>query len=385
MKILSIDSSSLTASVAIVEDHITKATYTINHKITHSQTLLPMIDEIIKRTDTDLSSLEAIAISRGPGSFTGLRIGSATAKGLGMALAIPLIQVPTMEAMAYQMYAYTGLICPIMDARRDQVYTGLYTYEREGNQYNFLVVEEQKAVSIDELIAQLNVLKRPVVFLGDGVPVHHQRLQEQLTITFDFAPNYLNRANAAALASLAQEYYRTDRYVTADAHTPDYLRMSQAERELADKGRDLIIREALFADIDQIRKIEQEVFTDPWTEFMISETFANPRTVNFVAVKHEEVVGYIFLYTASGEANIANIAVKYGYQGQGIAKTLLLEIERICRNKSCLELTLEVRVSNTHARGFYEHLGFEVEGIRKLYYEHPSEDGIVMYKKIKSE
>ena len=131
MKILGIESASLTASAAIWEDDMLTAEYTVNHKKTHSQTLLPMIDEIVRRTETDLKTLDAIAVSGGPGSFTGLRIGSATAKGLGQALDKPLIHVPTLDAMAYEHFGTDRLICPMLDARREQVYCGLYEFHEE--------------------------------------------------------------------------------------------------------------------------------------------------------------------------------------------------------------------------------------------------------------
>ncbi len=152
MKILAIEASSLVASVAILTDDIITAEYTINHKITHSQTLLPMIDEVCKRTETEVEEFDAIAISSGPGSFTGLRIGSATAKGLGMALNIPLIHVPTLDAMAYNAFGTDMLICPIMDARRSQVYTGIYSFENN----EFAIHHESCAVSIEELIQMLS-------------------------------------------------------------------------------------------------------------------------------------------------------------------------------------------------------------------------------------
>ena len=123
MKILALDSSGIVASVAIVEDNTLLAEYTVNYKKTHSQTLLPMLDEVAKMTELDLSTIDAIAVAAGPGSFTGLRIGSATAKGLALALKKPLVAVPTVEALAYNLYDTNGLICPIMDARRNQVYT----------------------------------------------------------------------------------------------------------------------------------------------------------------------------------------------------------------------------------------------------------------------
>lgn len=133
MRVLAIDSSGLTATVAVVEDTQTVAEYTINYKKTHSQTLLPMIDEVVKMTELDLNTIDAIAVAGGPGSFTGLRIGSATAKGLGFALNKPLIHVPTVDGLAYNVYGCEDIICPIMDARRNQVYTGIYTFQKGGN------------------------------------------------------------------------------------------------------------------------------------------------------------------------------------------------------------------------------------------------------------
>ena len=126
MRVLGIESSSLVASVALVTDDILTAEYTVDFKKTHSQTLLPMLDEIVKLLELDMDTIDAIAVAGGPGSFTGLRIGAATAKGLGLALKKPLVHVPTVDAMAYNMWGAEGLICPIMDAKRSQVYTGLY-------------------------------------------------------------------------------------------------------------------------------------------------------------------------------------------------------------------------------------------------------------------
>ena len=128
MKILGLDSSGLVASVAIVEDNDLKGEYTVNYKKTHSQTLLPMLDEVAKMIELDLNSIDAIAVSGGPGSFTGLRIGSATAKGLGLALNKPIISVPTLEGIACNFYGTDAIICPMMDARRQQVYVDRHSH-----------------------------------------------------------------------------------------------------------------------------------------------------------------------------------------------------------------------------------------------------------------
>lgn len=227
MKILAIDSSGMVASVAIADGDVLVAEYTINHKKTHSQTLLPMINEISKMTELDINTIEAVAIAGGPGSFTGLRIGSATAKGLGLALNIPIINVPTMDAMAYNLYGIDGIICPIMDARREQVYTGLYSFD--GGTFN--VVMEQKPVAVRELVEKINELNRKVTFTGDGVDSYKDIINKNIKVPFEFAPVHLNRQRAASLAALAQQYAEIGKFETAAEHKPEYLRLSQAERE----------------------------------------------------------------------------------------------------------------------------------------------------------
>lgn len=230
MRILGIESSSLVASVAIVEDGVTMAEYSANFKKTHSQTLLPMIDSMVNLLGIDLSTIDAIAISGGPGSFTGLRIGSATAKGLGLALNKPLIHIPTLDGTAYNLFGASGLICPIMDARRNQVYTGIYRFEKE-----FQVVMEQDAMDMGELIDKLNEMGERVIFLGDGVPVHEKRIAEQMTVPYDLAPAHVNRQRASAIATLGAQYFAEGKIQDAADHGPDYLRKSQAEREREEK------------------------------------------------------------------------------------------------------------------------------------------------------
>ena len=234
MRVLALDSSGLVATVAIVEEEQTIAEYTVNYKKTHSQTLLPMLDEVVKMTEFDLQTIDAIAVAGGPGSFTGLRIGSATAKGLGLALNKPLIHVPTVDGMAYNLYGCKGLICPIMDARRSQVYTGIYRNESE-----FEIVEPQMAIAVQELIDKLNQYGQPVTFLGDGVPVYRELLEKGLTVEYHFAPAHMNRQRAAAVGTLGLKYLSEGKTEMARDHQPDYLRLSQAERERAKKDGQL--------------------------------------------------------------------------------------------------------------------------------------------------
>lgn len=227
MKILGLDSSGLVASVAIIEDDNLLGEYTVNYKKTHSQTLLPMLDEVARMIELDMNAIDAIAIAGGPGSFTGLRIGSATAKGLGLALDKPIVNVPTVDALAYNLVGHRDMICPLMDARRNQTYTGLYRFMKNGME----VVREQCAVGIDEIIADINERGVPVVFLGDGVPVFTEYIREHIQVEYSFAPAHLNKQRAGAVAALGMMYFAEGRYEAAEEHKPEYLRLSQAERE----------------------------------------------------------------------------------------------------------------------------------------------------------
>lgn len=231
MKILGIDSSGMVASVALVENDVMVAEYSVNYKKTHSQTLLPMLDEIIKMTEQNLDEIDAIAVAAGPGSFTGLRIGTATVKGLALALDKPIISVPTCHALAFNLWGTDKVICPIMDARRNQVYTAIYEFV-DGE---LIVISDQDAMDIHELLDKLNALGRPVIFTGDGVPVFKDVIKENIQCGFEFAPAHMNRQRAAAVATLGAIYYEQGKMESADEHKPVYLRKSQAEREREEK------------------------------------------------------------------------------------------------------------------------------------------------------
>ena len=226
--------------------------------------------KMVRMVDADLAEIDAIAVAGGPGSFTGLRIGSATAKGLGLALDKPLIHVPTVDAMAYSLYGCEDIICPIMDARRKQVYTGLYSFSHkkneDGNLYDepvFQVLRMQMAVPVEELIRHLNVYRRRVVFLGDGVPVYADMLAEGLKVPYSFAPSFMNRQRAAAVGALGICYYEAGRYETAAEFKPEYLRKSQAERERAEREKNAVpkVRRMTMEDGAAVAEMEHQLFS----------------------------------------------------------------------------------------------------------------------------
>lgn len=227
MKILGIDSSGLVASAAIVAEGMLVSEFTVNNKQTHSQTLLPMIEQVVEMADIPLDALDAIAVAAGPGSFTGLRIGASTAKGMALALKKPIVSVPTLEGLAYRVGVTEAVVCPMMDARRNQVYTGMY-HIKNGQLECIL---EQCAVAIEGIVEKLNAHGEKVVLLGDGIPVQYDYLKEKLAVPYEIAPVHMNRQSAAAVAALGEIYFAAGRAEEAGQHRPIYLRKSQAERE----------------------------------------------------------------------------------------------------------------------------------------------------------
>lgn len=395
MRVLAIDSSGLTASVAIVEEEVTIAEYTVNYKKTHSQTLLPMIDEMVKMTETDLDTIDAIAVAGGPGSFTGLRIGSATAKGLGLALDKPLIHIPTVDGLAYNVYGCEDLICPIMDARRNQVYTGMYTFSwKAGEKENqclrepvFQVLKMQMAISVEELIRRLNNYGRRVVFVGDGVPVYKNVLAEGLKVPYTFAPAYMNRQRAAVVGTLGIKYYKAGKIETAMEHQPEYLRVSQAERERAEREKNskITVHKMKFEEAAAVAEMEHQIFPDKWSERAVLDTLENEQTICLTAEKAGRLIGYLFAYVAADEADIARVAVLKESRKQGVGSELMKELKKVGQEQELKKLLLDVRRSNTAARAFYKKHGFTEDGVRPGFYEKPEEDAVLMSCEIGAE
>ena len=233
LKILAIEASGPVAGCAIWENGTLTAEYSVQYKKKHSQSLVPMLSEMKEMVDLDLASIDMIAVTAGPGSFTGLRIGAATVKGLGLALEKPVLPVPTVDSLACNLYGTDRVICPLMDARRQQVYTGIYE-----NRDGLVVLHPQCVVAFSEIAEELNRLGTEVIFLGDGAPVNAGLMREQMQVPYLVAPAHLNRQRAASTAVRAAQIYAEKgeaALVSADDFRPEYLRIPQAERERGDK------------------------------------------------------------------------------------------------------------------------------------------------------
>jgi len=223
MKILAIEASGNVAGAAYYCDGRMIAEFNLNFELNHSETLMNIVDNVCKMSRLSLDELDGIAFSAGPGSFTGLRIGAATAKGLALALNKPLIGVPTLPAMAYNMFMSRGIICPIMDARRKEVYSGIYTFDSDAK---LITLMEEAALPFSEILHRVTEYNQPAVFLGDALPLYKDEILENPM--FSLAPAGLDVQRAGSVACLAADMLKKGNIPPSELI---YLRKPQAERE----------------------------------------------------------------------------------------------------------------------------------------------------------
>ena len=228
MKILSIDTSALVASVALCEDENVLAEYTVNNGNTHSETLLPMVESVLGFFALDVKDIDAFAVSAGPGSFTGVRIGAATLKGLAFDSGKPCIEVSTLEAIAYNLRTHKGLVCPVMNARRGQVYTAVF--RSDGETLRRLMPDT--AMAIEELDLILSNYGEDVRLCGDGYDVTIGGLSNTKPL---YVEPRLRLQSAVSVASVAFEKYKRGEFGSDGDLRVNYLRQSQAERERAER------------------------------------------------------------------------------------------------------------------------------------------------------
>lgn len=227
MNLLAIDASGIAGSVAYIKDGKIAGEYYICDKLTHSQTIMPMLDDMKTLLKINLDEVDAVAVTSGPGSFTGLRIGVTAAKALALALEVPIVGVPTLDVMAHGIVYTDYLICPIMDARRNQVYTALYEWKED----ELIRLTEHMATDIEEYLEMLVEKEKKIIFLGDGVAVYETVIKEKLGGKAVFAPSFCSMQHASVLADVATRFYEEGKAEDPSLFVPMYLRKSQAERE----------------------------------------------------------------------------------------------------------------------------------------------------------
>lgn len=226
MKILALDTSAKVSSVSIVTEEKVLAEFTVQLNLTHSQTIMPMCEQLLNCCQISLEEIDAFAVAKGPGSFTGLRIGLSAVKGMAYALKKPCIAVSTLDALSINGKQFDGIICCVMDARCNQVYNALY----ESRKNSFTKLTEDRALFIEELSQELKQLHQPVLLVGDGALLCYNKLIDQLPDLYLAAENNrYQRASSVGLAAL--EKAQRGEFISASDLIPQYLRLPQAQRE----------------------------------------------------------------------------------------------------------------------------------------------------------
>ncbi len=232
MKILAVDSSSITASVAVIDDDKIVSEFFMNAGLTHSQTLAPMIDAVLKNSNTEPKEIDLYAVTNGPGSFTGLRIGAATIKAMAFANNKPCVAVSSLEALAYNSCSENSLICACMDARCDQVYTALF----ENGSGIISRVAEDSAELIPDLTEKLAKMDKNIEFVGDGaLACYNKVIESDASEKYFLLPEHSRYIKAHNVARLALEKYKSDEFCMAEDLSLSYLRIPQAERQLNER------------------------------------------------------------------------------------------------------------------------------------------------------
>ena len=232
MRVLAIDTASNVASAAVVEDGVLLGERVLNYKKTHSQKIMPMVSELLEELELKAADIDIFAAANGPGSFTGLRIGVATVKALAHAVNKPVVGVSTLAGLAYNLPYCEHIIVPIMDARRNRVYTASYIWDEDG----FKELSPDEVIEIEECADSCGNLLE-TVFVGDGVSVHRDYLKERLGDSAHFAPAPAMLQRASSIAMIAMEKAKRGETMHYSERVPFYLNKSQAEQEYDKKHK----------------------------------------------------------------------------------------------------------------------------------------------------
>lgn len=230
MLILAFETSAKAASVALTENGKLLGESYQNTGMTHSQTLMVMAEDLLKAAGKTVKDLSAVAVAEGPGSFTGVRIGVAAAKGLAWGGELPCFGISTLEAMAVSLGAWQGYVCPVMDARRSQVYNAMFYVNRGEIQR----VKEDRAIALADLAEELKDLDEPIFLVGDGSNLCYNTLKDEVT-NLVLPPEHRMHQRAVGAALLAEKKMKAGESGDGAALAPNYLRLSQAERERMEK------------------------------------------------------------------------------------------------------------------------------------------------------
>ena len=369
MRVLSIETSSKICSVAILEDRNLVKKIELNNGLTHSETLMPLIEQILEETKLTLSQIDLLVCDIGPGSFTGIRIGVATVKAFSDSLDIPAVGISSLEGLAYSIKT-NGIICSMIDCKNDNCYYAIY--QLENGQYTLL--ETPKADSVENCLTFLNYkyTNSTITFVGDACEVYKDKIK---TTSSNFVLSDNDNLNTVDVYALGVAGIHKYTQLGEDKNLlPLYLKKPQAQRQLEEKN--IVIESMKISDLENLKISD---FDDFWNMDILKDELTSD-TSQFICAKYEnKIVGFAGIKIILDEADLMNIAVKKDYRRQGIATLLLNHILTICQEKGIKTIHLEVNEKNFSAISLYQKLGFKECGRRKQYYDNQY-DAILMKK-----
>ncbi|MFQ9805850.1 MAG: tRNA (adenosine(37)-N6)-threonylcarbamoyltransferase complex dimerization subunit type 1 TsaB [Christensenellales bacterium] len=379
MNILMIDTSGPACGVAIMADGRLVYEAELTHKQTHSQRVMPMVDAALQMSDMTLEDMDVLGAVVGPGSFTGVRIGVSTVKALAHAAGKPCVAVDALEALAANVTAFDGVVCPILDARAQQVYGAMF---KDGKRVLEDVVEKL-ALFLDRVEAT----GEAALFLGDGAPGFEAAIRERLGDKAHFVKPQHNGLRAGSACAVAKERLEKAkrRWITSRcSHCICARRRLNAsaprgkERSMAEP----FIRPIREEDVKQIHEIEKACFAMPWSEESILHDVKENVVARWLVLDDGNggVLAYAGMWFVLDEAHVCNVAVRPDSRGLGYGKRIFTALIDLAMENSMAMITLEVRRSNTIAQNLYHACGMLDVGYRKRYYEDNKEDALIMYR-----
>ena len=383
MKTLSLETSSDICSVAILEDNTLVKKIELKNGLTHSETLMPLIDQILEKTSLHLSDINLLVCDIGPGSFTGIRIGVATVKAFSDSLHISAVGISSLESLAYLVQT-DGIICSLLDCKNNNCYYALY--ELKNNIYT--VLESAKADSVENCLNFLSYkyTSSPIIFVGDGAVIYKDNI-EKASSNFILWSNH--KTITTAMHNIDTDVNMIDVYYLGIAGIkkykkygedinilPLYLKKPQAQRQLEIKN--ILIEPLQFSDLQDL---DISDFDNFWNIDLLKQELKSDYSKFICAKLENTIVGFAGIKIIVDEAEIMNIAVKENYRRQGIATLLLNSLINICTENEIKTIHLEVNEENYSALSLYKKLGFEECGRRKNYYQN-TYDAILMKREI---
>ena len=381
MRVFSIETSSKICSVAILEDKNLIKKIELNNGLTHSETLMPLIKQILEETNLTLSQMDLFVCDIGPGSFTGIRIGVATVKAFSDSLSIPAIGISSLEGLAYSTNR-DGIICSMIDCKNDNCYYAVY--QLENGQYTLL--ESPKADSIENCLTFLNYkyTNSTITFVGDACLCYKNMIKtssSRFFIANEEISHNIDNHHSEVSTDYADVYALgiagINKYTQLGEDKnllPLYLKKPQAQRQL--EGKNMVIVNMKMSDLENI---EMSDFDDFWNMDILRDELTS-NTSQFICATYEnKIVGFAGIKIILDEADMMNIAVRKDYRRQGIATLLLNHILTICQEKGIKTIHLEVNEENFSAISLYQKIGFTECGRRKQYYDNQY-DAILMKK-----